>query len=125
MPRPTIAIVGASRDRRKFGNRAVRAYKAAGFEVFPINPHATEIEGLKAFPSLDAAPTDRFDRVSLYVPAQAGLKVLESIKAEQVGELWLNPGADAPAVVERARALGLNVVQACSLLALEADPEAP
>jgi uncharacterized protein len=123
MSRPTIAIIGASTNRAKFGNRAVRAYRAAGYDVYPVNPGALEVEGLKAYASLDEVPVDRLDRVSLYVPAAVGLAVLDQISRKQVGDLWLNPGADAPEVVARAQALGFNVIQACSLLAIGAEAE--
>jgi uncharacterized protein len=123
MSRQTIAIIGASTNRSKFGNKAVRAYRAAGFEVYPVNPGADEVEGIKAYASLDDVPVDHLDRVSLYVPAPAGLAALEQVARKQVGELWLNPGADDPEVVARAEALGLNVIQACSLLAIGAETD--
>jgi uncharacterized protein len=123
MPRPSIAIIGASTNRSKFGNKAVRAYRAAGFDVYPVNPGADEVEGIKAYASLADVPLERLDRVSLYVPASVGVAVLDEVARKQVGELWLNPGADAPEVVARAEALGLNVVQACSLLAIGADTD--
>jgi predicted CoA-binding protein len=119
MSRPTVAIIGASTNPAKFGNRAVRAYRAAGYDVYPVNPHAHQVEGLKAYPTIERVPLDKLDRVSLYVPPRIGLAVLDQVARKQVGELWLNPGADAPEVVERALTLGLNVIQACSLLALE------
>ena len=68
MSRPTVAIVGASTDRRKYGNKAVRAFAAQGYEVFPIHPTAAEIEGHKAYPSVLDLPVPRLDRVSLYLP---------------------------------------------------------
>jgi uncharacterized protein len=121
MSRPSIAIIGASTNRAKFGNKAVRAYQAAGYDVYPINPHAQAIEGLKAYASIDLVPLDKLDRVSFYVPPHVGLAVLDQVARKHVGELWLNPGADGPEVVKRASDLGLNVVQACSLLALERE----
>jgi predicted CoA-binding protein len=120
--RPTVAVVGASTSRAKFGNKAVRAFRNAGFEVFPIHPTADRVEGLKAYPSLDALPADRLDRVSFYVPPEVGLGLLEQVARKRVGEVWLNPGSDAPEVVERAEALGLNVIQACSILAVGEHP---
>ena len=122
MARPRIAIVGASADRSKFGNKAVRAHVIAGFDVSPVHPSATEIEGLPAFASLDDVPPGRLDRVSLYLPAAPALAVLEQAARREVGELWLNPGADAPAVVARAKALGLNVVCACGILDIGQEP---
>jgi len=121
--RPRVAVVGASADRAKFGNKAVRALARAGFEVYPINPRADRVEGLRAYPSLDDLPAGPLDRVSLYVPAAAALGVLDQIARRRVGQVWLNPGADAPEVVERAHALGLEVVLACSILAVGEHPD--
>lgn len=121
--RPSVAVVGASTQRSKYGNKAVRAFLRAGFDVYPINPHAEIIEGLKAFASLDDLPVDRLDRVSLYVPPEVGLAILDQVARKRVGEVWLNPGADAPEVVARAEALGLNAIQACSILAIGERPD--
>src|SRR5262245_10394895 len=105
MPKPRVAVVGASPDRRKYGNRSLRAHLAAGYEVYPINPHAEEVEGLRTYPSLDALPPGRLDRVTLYVQPGVALEVLDQVAARDVGEVWLNPGTDSPEVVAKAEAL--------------------
>jgi predicted CoA-binding protein len=119
----TIAIIGASNDRRKFGNRAVRAYLRQGWKVYPVNPHEEEIEGLPAFRSIRDIPLASLDRVSLYVPPVIGLQVLSEIAGKQPVELWLNPGADTPEVIARAEALGLPVITGCSIVAIGESPE--
>jgi predicted CoA-binding protein len=121
--RPTVAVVGASKDRAKFGNKAVRAFRNAGYAVFPVNPTADRIEGLRSYATLDDVPVDRLDRVSLYVPSPAGIPVVEQAARKHAGEVWLNPGADAPEVVARAEELGLNVIRACSILAVGEHPD--
>ncbi len=121
--RPKVAVVGASTDRSKYGNKAARAFRDAGFTVYPIHPHAERVEGMRAFASLDALPVRRLDRVSLYVPPAVGLRILDEVARKDVDELWLNPGADAPEVVARAEDLGLKVVQACSILAVGGHPD--
>ncbi len=113
----SVAIVGASANRDKFGNKAVRAYVARGFKVYPVHPRETEIEGLTVYSSIRLVP-ERPDIVSLYLPAAAGLAVLPEIAAKGCDELWLNPGADAPEVVDAAERLGLNVIQACSIVGI-------
>jgi predicted CoA-binding protein len=122
MSQPTIAVVGASADRRKFGNRAVRAYARMGYTVYPIHPRESAIEGHKAYASILDVPADELDRVSLYLPEELALPVLEEIARKPAKEVWLNPGADSPAVVERANALGLPVVVGCSIVDIGANP---
>ncbi len=117
----TVAVIGASADRRKFGNKAVRAYKARGYQVFPINPKATEVEGLPALASISEVPV-RPNLVSVYLPPPAVVKVLPDIAAKGCDELWLNPGTDAPEVLAEADRLGLNVVQACSIVGQGLSP---
>lgn len=116
MPRPTAAIVGASRDHSKYGNISLRAHRDAGYEVFPVNPNAAAIEGVTAYASLAALPVDHVDRVSLYVPPEVGMTLLSEIAALTPDELWLNPGADSDHLAAAARALGLNVIEGCSIV---------
>ena len=120
---PVIAIVGASRDRRKYGNKALRAFRQQGYVVVPINPHETEIEGERAWPNVLAYP-GTIDEATVYLHEEAGLGVMADLAAKGVGRVWLNPGADAPSVVARAREVGLQPVVACSILAMGEDPGA-
>jgi predicted CoA-binding protein len=118
----TVAVVGASGDRAKYGNKAVRALRDAGWRVFPIHPSLEEIEGIAAYPSLDALPVARLDQVSFYVPPSIGIRILDEVARLEVGELWLNPGTESPEVLARANELGLNVIQACSILGSGRQP---
>ena len=119
----TIAIIGASQDRRKFGNKAVRAFLQQGYEVFPVNPQEEIIEGLRAFKSLGAVPV-RPQMVSVYLPPDILLLVLPEIAAKGCDELWLNPGAESAAVLAECERLGLKVIQACSIVGTGLSPEA-
>jgi predicted CoA-binding protein len=121
--KPTIAIIGASTNRHKFGNRAVRAYAQKGWEVYPIHPRAAVIEGHQAFASIRDVSATALDRVSIYLPPAVGLQVIEEVATKPSREVWLNPGAESQALVERARPLGLNVIQGCSIVAIGASPD--
>lgn len=116
-----VAIIGASNRREKFGNKAVRSHQAQGHTVYPVNPNETEVEGLKAWPSVDAIPGD-VDRVLLYVPAAVGVKTLESIAAKGVKDVFVNPGAESDELLEKGRELGLNMIQACAIIAIGDSP---
>jgi predicted CoA-binding protein len=113
----TVAVVGASTNRAKFGNKAVRAYKDQGWTVYPITPSAEVVEGLKAYRSIADVPGP-VNRVTLYLPPAAALQVLPDIAAAKPAEFFVNPGADDPQVVAKARELGLQPIQACSILEL-------
>jgi hypothetical protein len=119
----TVAIIGASNDRAKFGNKAVRAYIRQGYTVFPVNPKEVQIEGLPAFKTILEVPV-RPHKISVYLPPQVLLKVLPDIAAKGCDELWLNPGTESEQVLAEATRLGLNTIQACSIIALGVSPEA-
>ena len=118
----TVAIIGASNDRAKYGNKSVRAHANHGFTVYPINPNETKIEGLPAFKSISDIPV-RPDRISVYVPPPVLKKLLPQIAAKGCDELWLNPGTESDEVLAEANRLGLNVIQACSIVALGTAPD--
>ena len=117
----TIAVVGASSDRRKFGNKCVRAYQRAGYQVYPVNPRESEVEGLPAFPSLAEVP-EPLDRISVYLPPPVTLQALPVMAAKQAGEVWFNPGAADGAVLAEARRLGIPVVSGCSIVDVGFSP---
>ncbi len=120
-----VAVVGASEDRAKFGNKAVRAFRRAGHDVVPINPHcaggARPIEGLETYRSVADVPGP-LDVATLYVHPLVGEQVLEGIAAKGIPELWVNPGAESDALLRRARALGLDARLQCSILAIDESP---
>ena len=117
-----VAIIGASSDRRKFGNKALRAFAHQGYRVLAINPNQREVEGHRTFASVLDVP-EAIDMATVYVPADVGVGVMDDLeKRKGIAEVWLNPGADAAEVVARAKALGLKVVQACSIIAIGENP---
>ena len=117
----TVAVIGASSNRNKFGNKALRAFERQGYTVIPINPNEAAVEGHKTFASVLDVP-GTIDMATVYVHADAGVGVMEQLAKKGVGEVWLNPGADDDEVVDRARALGLNVIQACSIIGIGDSP---
>lgn len=117
----TVAVLGASADRRKFGNKCVRAYQAAGYQVYPVNPAGGRIEGLPVCRSLDEVPAP-LDRISVYLPPPLTLQLLPEIAEKGAREVWLNPGAADAEVVEEARRLGIPGRQGCSIVDIGMSP---
>jgi hypothetical protein len=116
-----VAVIGASTHREKFGNKAVRAFVSQGYEVLPIHPSATVVEGLQAFRSVLDVPGP-IDLATFYVPPAAGEQVIHEVAAKGIREVWLNPGSESEDLVARARQHGLEPIVACSILAIGEFP---
>jgi len=122
MPK-VVAVIGASSNRQKFGNRALRAYREQGYTVVPINPHESEVEGMKAYGSVLEVP-GAIDMASFYVPPDVGEQVIAEIAQKGIAEVWLNPGAESDALIARAKSLNINPIIACSIVAIGRNPYA-
>ena len=118
-----VAVIGASSDRRKFGNRAVRAFREQGYTVVPINPHEAEVEGLKAYASVLDVPGP-IDMATLYVPPEVGERVIDEVARKGIPEVWFNPGAESDRLVARARELSIKPIVACSIVSIGRNPYA-
>lgn len=119
----TVAVVGASNDRHKFGNKALRAFQAEGYRVIPVNPHETAVEGIRAYASVLDVP-EAIDVATVYVQPDIGVRLLSEFERKQIGEIWINPGAESPEVLAEAKRLKLNVITACSIVAIGRNPNA-
>ena len=116
-----VAIIGASNDRSKYGNKAVRAYRDGGDIVFPVHPSEPEIEGLQAYTSVLDIP-GKLDRISIYLPPQVGLTVLDEVAQKGADQVFVNPGAESPELLEKAHELGITVMVACSIVDIGKSP---
>lgn len=120
MPK-TVAVIGASSNRNKYGNKALRAYERQGHAVLAINPNESVVEGHQTYPSVLDVPGP-IDMATIYVQPHVAVKVLAEIAQKGIPEVWLNPGADTPEVVATARELGVRTIQACSIMGIGERP---
>jgi predicted CoA-binding protein len=116
-----VAVIGASNDRRKFGNKAVRAFQRQGYQVVPINQHEPQVEGLTSYKSVLDVPGP-IDMATFYVPPEIGELLIEEMAAKHIPEVWLNPGAESDLLVSRARALKLQPIVGCSIVGAGENP---
>ena len=104
-----FAVVGASTDRDKYGNKVLRCYMQHGREVYPINPKEPEVEGLQAYPSLAALPV-KPRGISIITPPAVTERVVREAAALGVRHLWMQPGAESIEAIQAAESLGLDVI---------------
>jgi predicted CoA-binding protein len=122
MPK-SVAIIGASSDPRKFGHRAVRAFRRQGYLVFPINPNEAEVDGLRTYASV-LEVEEAIDMATFYVPPETGQKVILEVALKGIPEVWLNPGSESDELVRLARSLRIEPILACSILGIGENPYA-
>jgi len=103
------AVVGASNDRTKYGNRVLRAYQRKGWRVYPVNPREPEIEGLTAYPDLKSLP-EKPRGVSIITPPAVTERVVQDAANAGARFVWMQPGAESPEAIRAARERGLEVI---------------
>ena len=113
------AVVGASTDRSKYGNKVLRAYQQTEREVYPINPKAEEVEGLKAYPDLASLPlTPR--GISIITPPAITEKIVVEAAKLGVSYVWIQPGAESEEAIRLGKKAGLGVIGdgSCALVVM-------
>lgn len=120
-----FAVVGASRDRAKYGNKVLRAYLQVGRPVYCVHPRESEIEGQPCYPSLADLPEVPHG-VSIITPPAVTEQVVRDAHGKGATAVWMQPGAESAAAIRTAEALGLQVIAGgpCVLVALRYREEA-
>lgn len=113
------AVVGASQDRAKYGNKTLRVYQQRGRLAYPVNPNANRIEGVQAFPTLTALP-EPVHGISIITPPAVTVKVIDEAGRLGIKHVWMQPGAENELAVAKAVAFGMNVIHGgpCILVVL-------
>jgi uncharacterized protein len=117
----TVAVVGASSDRHKFGNKALRAFQAEGHTVIPINPNETEVEGLKTYSSVLDVP-GTIDMATVYVQPDLAMRLVDEFEQKGIPEVWINPGAETDEMIATARKRKTKLIFACSIIGVGRSP---
>ena len=116
----TIAVVGVSRKKIKFGVSAFRELKKRGYEVYPVHHSMDKLDGVKCYRSVINLPLVP-DCVLITVKPEAALEVVEQVVAKGIRMIWFQQGADFTEAIARASQAGLNVVSSRCIL-MYADP---
>jgi hypothetical protein len=90
----TFAVVGASRDPKKYGYQVYEDLKNAGYKVYPVNPNAKEILGDKCYLSLETLPI-KPNVVDVVVHPKVTKQTVESCKKLGITKIWMQPGSES------------------------------
>lgn len=114
-----FAVVGASQDRSKYGNKVLRVYQQNERDVVPVNPKADEVEGLQAYPDLASIP-GTIDGLSIITPPAVTERAVADAIQKGIKNIWIQPGAESEAAVKAAKESGANVISGgpCILVSL-------
>jgi len=104
-----IAVVGVSRNEKKFGNAVYTELKQRGYQVFAVNPSINEIAGDPCYPSLKALQ-GKIDGAVVCVSSSKGETVLREAAELGLRNVWLQQGAESPQLIKLGSELGLNMV---------------
>jgi predicted CoA-binding protein len=120
-PSRRVIVVGASPRRWRYGNKAVRAYREAGYDVYPVHPTEPRIEGIPAFASIGEVPV-LAELLLLYVRPEIGSALIGEALGRGVSRVYVNPGSGSPELVAKIRELGMEPIEACAIVALGKIP---
>jgi predicted CoA-binding protein len=105
----TLAVVGVSRNKQKFGSMAYLDLKTKGYTVFPVNPKLTEFDGVKCYPSLKAMPKGVEGAVLVIHPTDAD-QVVKDANSAGIKHIWFQQGAESKAAVLYCKQNGMSAI---------------
>ncbi|HYF51561.1 MAG TPA: CoA-binding protein [Planctomycetota bacterium] len=109
MSAPSFGVVGASEDPEKYGHKCYAALLNYGYKAYPINPKAKTVLGNPAYASIAALP-EKVQSLSVITPPAVTEKVVDEAVANGIKHIWMQPGAESPAAIEKAKKAGLTVI---------------
>jgi hypothetical protein len=110
------AVVGASQDPAKFGNRIFHSLRNSGYTVYPVNPRGGELDGSEVYPTLADLPQSP-EVIDLVVPPRVTEKVVKEAHELGLSRVWMQPGAESQKAIDYCHEHGMQVIyDACAMV---------
>jgi len=106
---PAFAVIGASNNRDKFGNKVLRCYITNQKTVYPIHPIEKEVEQLRCLKSVAELP-DTVESISIVTPPLLTEKIIGQAITKGIKNIWMQPGAASQTAVDECTKNGINVI---------------
>jgi len=104
-----FAVLGASKNREKYGNKVLRCYIQNHKKVYPINPAADEIEGLPVIKKIADLP-DSVKSISIITSPAVTERLVDEAIAKGIKNIWMQPGAESQAAIDHCKKNHINVI---------------
>ena len=105
----TFAVVGASRDPKKYGHKIFKDLCNAGYKVYCVNPNTDEVMGKKCYPNIEVLP-ETPDVVDIVVPPKITEQAVKNCKKLGIKKVWMQPGSESENAIRFCRENGIDVV---------------
>jgi predicted CoA-binding protein len=113
-----FAVVGASRDKNKYGNKVFHELKDNGYKVYPVNPNARDIDGFKCYPNLKSLP-EKPDVISLVVPPEITESIVKEAHKLKINKIWMQPGSESEKALDFCKKNNVKVLHGvCVIVSL-------
>jgi uncharacterized protein len=114
-----FGVIGASANREKYGNKVLRVYIQHGRKAIPVNPKEKEIEGIPCVASVEELPPN-VKSISVITPPHVTEQTVDKAIAIGIANIWMQPGAESPAAIEKCLNNNINVIAdgSCILVVL-------
>lgn len=103
------AVIGASADRAKFGNKVLRCYLQKNKKVYPVNPHEKEIEGIPCISRIADLPSN-VKSISIVTPPSTTQKIVNEAIDKGIKNIWMQPGAENALAIQQCKRHNINVI---------------
>jgi uncharacterized protein len=104
-----IAMVGVSRNPKKFGFTAFRELKEKGMKIIPVNPHASEIHGVKTYPDVKALPSDVMSLIIMTQKSQTA-GIVKDAKEKGIRNIWIQQMSESKDALKELEGTGINAI---------------
>lgn len=104
-----VALVGVSRDPKKFGYAAFKELKEKGMSIVPVNPHAEEILGSKVYKDVGSLPPEVKGVIIMTKKDQTSAVVKEALD-KGIKQIWIQQMSDSKEVVKELDGADVNLI---------------
>lgn len=104
-----IALVGVSRNPKKFGYTAFKELKEKGMNLVPVNPEAVEIMGEKSYQNVKMLPSN-VQGIIVLTKKEITASVIREAKEKGIKQIWIQQMAESKEALDELKGSDINFI---------------